>query len=70
MTDMIAIELEGQHLDVELDHERCTWMPFDDVDTELLEESAFPFVAIADGSRYELFGDGTFARRSSGRYDM
>ena len=61
MTDVVAIECDGQNFDLHLDHETYTWMPIEASDTELLGEDTFPLIAVSQGSRYELFGDGTFA---------
>ena len=70
MTNTISVEFEGYDLELELDYERSTWIPFEETDSEMLGKRTFPLVAIVDGSRYELFGDGTFARHVSRRYDV
>jgi hypothetical protein len=60
MTDVVAVDLDGQILDLQIDHEAFTWLPFEASDTDLLEERAFPLIAVSHGRRYELFCDGTF----------
>jgi hypothetical protein len=60
MADLI-VQLEDQRLAFDLDFETQKWRPEDPDAVAQLDEGDFPLVGIANGKRYELYSDGTFA---------
>jgi hypothetical protein len=52
----IHIDVEGQSVPFRLDFKNWRWHSLEE-----LEEGAFPLVTAAEGKRYELYSDGTFA---------
>jgi hypothetical protein len=60
MRDRVAIDVEDETLDFELDLETCTWTLVGAREATP-EEAAFPLVTTARGERYELYSDGTLA---------
>jgi hypothetical protein len=57
----VVITFEGRQLEFNLDGKKGSWKARDPAVPEELDEGDFPLTAIADGKRYELYSDGTFA---------
>jgi hypothetical protein len=60
MADLV-IKLGDRDLAFDLDFETEKWRPEDPDAVKRLDEGDFPLVGIANGKRYELYSDGTFA---------
>jgi hypothetical protein len=53
---IVNIEVDGRLIPFRLDWKQSRWHAM-----EAPDEGAFPLIAIAEGKRYELYSDGTFA---------
>ncbi len=59
--ERVSLDFQGEHYAFDLDHEHGHWTELEPQKHQLLDESDFPLVATADGKRYEIYSDGSFA---------
>jgi len=55
MVERVQVTIDEKPVDVDLDRSTMRWSP------DVFDEGDFPVTAMADGKRYELYSDGTFA---------
>jgi hypothetical protein len=57
----VSVESQGLRIAFQLDDETHKWVLVEPIHNAQLEEADFPLIGLAEGKRYELFSDGTFA---------
>ncbi|MFY9885623.1 MAG: hypothetical protein WAL67_07755 [Candidatus Cybelea sp.] len=57
----VAITVGGRRLEFSLHHDTRKWTAVEPSTYGLLSEGEFPLIGNADGKRYELYSDKTFA---------
>ena len=59
--ETVSIMLKGRRLEFNLDYHARKWTAIDESRHGSFPEGEFPLIAYANGKRYELYSDGTFA---------
>lgn len=56
----LTVAVAGRSLEFSIDANTGKWTP-GDTSANAVEEAEFPLIGYAEGKRYELYSDGTFA---------